>query len=77
MGIHRDNPHGSSAAEAVAIDPNFPFYDVVLVALQLGDLLDEDPTLMEKRQQMAKRLELYQKARDEVDSVSLARYFVY
>ncbi|XP_042028090.1 phragmoplastin DRP1E-like [Salvia splendens] len=40
---------------------------------QLGDLLDEDPTLMEKRVQMAKRLELYKKARDEVDSVSWAR----
>ncbi|KAG6393310.1 hypothetical protein SASPL_147548 [Salvia splendens] len=40
---------------------------------QLGDLLDEDPTLMEKRQQMAKRLELYKKARDEVDSVSWVR----
>ncbi|KAH6826169.1 DYNAMIN-like 1E [Perilla frutescens var. hirtella] len=40
---------------------------------QLGQLLDEDPALMEKRQQMAKRLELYKKARDEVDSVSWAR----
>lgn len=40
---------------------------------QLGKLLDEDPALMEKRQQMAKRLELYKKARDEVDSVSWAR----
>ncbi|XP_057807532.1 phragmoplastin DRP1E-like [Salvia miltiorrhiza] len=40
---------------------------------QLGDLLDEDPALMEKRLQMVKRLELYKKARDEVDSVSWAR----
>lgn len=40
---------------------------------QLGDLLDEDPTLMERRLQLAKRLELYKKARDEVDSVSWVR----
>ncbi|KAI3444855.1 hypothetical protein Pfo_001520 [Paulownia fortunei] len=39
----------------------------------LADLLDEDPALMERRQQYAKRLELYKKARDEVDSVSWAR----
>ncbi|CAH9111731.1 unnamed protein product [Cuscuta epithymum] len=38
----------------------------------LGELLDEDPALMEKRQQCAKRLELYKKARDEIDSVSWA-----
>ncbi|CAA3012203.1 dynamin-related protein 1E [Olea europaea var. sylvestris] len=40
---------------------------------QLADLLDEDPALMERRLQCAKRLELYKKARDEVDSVSWAR----
>ncbi|KAL3651168.1 Phragmoplastin drp1e [Castilleja foliolosa] len=40
---------------------------------QLGELLDEDPTLMEKRQEYAKRLQLFKKARDEVDSVSWAR----
>ncbi|KAL2234313.1 UNVERIFIED_CONTAM: Dynamin-related protein 1E [Sesamum indicum] len=40
---------------------------------QLADLLDEDPALMERRQQYAKRLELYKKARDEIDSVSWAR----
>ncbi|KAJ6729999.1 DYNAMIN [Salix viminalis] len=32
---------------------------------QLSQLLDEDPTLMERRQQCAKRLELYKAARDE------------
>ncbi|XP_051149653.1 phragmoplastin DRP1E-like [Andrographis paniculata] len=37
---------------------------------QLGEFLDEDPALMEKRQQYAKRLELYKKAREEIDSVS-------
>ncbi|XP_073128743.1 phragmoplastin DRP1E-like [Henckelia pumila] len=40
---------------------------------QLAELLDEDPALMEKRQQYAKRLELYKKARDEIDSVSWVR----
>ncbi|CAA2956169.1 dynamin-related protein 1E-like [Olea europaea var. sylvestris] len=37
---------------------------------QLVDLLDEDPALMERRLQCAKRLELYKKSRDEIDSVS-------
>ncbi|KAG5538788.1 hypothetical protein RHGRI_019364 [Rhododendron griersonianum] len=40
---------------------------------QLGLLLDEDPALMERRQQCAKRLELYKSARDEIDSVSWIR----
>ncbi|GER54535.1 dynamin [Striga asiatica] len=40
---------------------------------QLAELLDEDPALMERRQQCAKRLELYKKARDEVDSVAWVR----
>ncbi|KAL3516774.1 hypothetical protein ACH5RR_023676 [Cinchona calisaya] len=40
---------------------------------QLSDLLDEDPALMERRLQCAKRLELYKTARDEIDSVSWAR----
>ncbi|XP_027334095.1 dynamin-related protein 1E isoform X4 [Abrus precatorius] len=40
---------------------------------QLSQLLDEDPALMERRQQCAKRLELYKAARDEIDSVSWVR----
>ncbi|KAJ8438495.1 hypothetical protein Cgig2_008982 [Carnegiea gigantea] len=40
---------------------------------QLGQMLDEDPALMERRQQCAKRLELYKSARDEIESVSWAR----
>eukprot|EP00262_Sarcandra_glabra_P016923 TRINITY_DN5649_c0_g3_i1.p1 TRINITY_DN5649_c0_g3~~TRINITY_DN5649_c0_g3_i1.p1 ORF type:complete len:379 (+),score=77.03 TRINITY_DN5649_c0_g3_i1:136-1137(+) len=40
---------------------------------QLVLLLDEDPALMERRQQAAKRLELYKSARDEIDSVSWTR----
>ncbi|KAG0459009.1 hypothetical protein HPP92_022137 [Vanilla planifolia] len=39
----------------------------------LGKLLDEDPALMEKRKEMAKRLELYKAAREEIESVSWAR----
>ncbi|KAK6921596.1 Dynamin GTPase effector, partial [Dillenia turbinata] len=37
---------------------------------QLGAMLDEDPALMAKREQIAKRLELYKSARDEIDSVA-------
>ncbi|KAA3460316.1 dynamin-related protein 1E-like [Gossypium australe] len=40
---------------------------------QLAELLDEDPALMERRQQCVKRLELYKSARDEIDSVLWAR----
>lgn len=40
---------------------------------QLLQMLDEDPALMERRQQCAKRLELYKAARDEIDSVSWTR----
>ncbi|XP_027334199.1 dynamin-related protein 1E-like isoform X2 [Abrus precatorius] len=40
---------------------------------QLSQLLDEDPALMERRQQCAKRLELYKAARDEIESVSWTR----
>lgn len=39
----------------------------------LAELLDEDPTLMGKREQCAKSLQLYKKARDEIESVSLVR----
>jgi Dynamin GTPase effector domain len=34
----------------------------------LGEMLDEDPSLMGRRQELAKRLELYQKARDEINA---------
>lgn len=40
---------------------------------QLAELLDEDPTLMSKRQDIAKRLELYKVSRDEIESVSWVR----
>ncbi|KAG8057819.1 hypothetical protein GUJ93_ZPchr0002g24729 [Zizania palustris] len=40
---------------------------------QLGHLLDEDPAMMERRQQCWKRLELYKSARDEIDSVAWSR----
>ncbi|WCJ33623.1 dynamin-like protein [Euphorbia peplus] len=37
---------------------------------RLGAMLDEDPQLMERRSTIAKRLELYKSARDEIDSVA-------
>lgn len=37
---------------------------------QLGKMLDEDPSLMEKRETLAKRLELYKSARDDIDAVA-------
>lgn len=37
---------------------------------EFGHMLDEDPAMMERRQQCFKRLELYKSARDEVDSVA-------
>lgn len=40
---------------------------------EIAVLLDEDHALMEKRQQCAKRLELYRSARDEIDAVSWSR----
>ncbi|CAN8264023.1 unnamed protein product [Cochlearia groenlandica] len=40
---------------------------------QLGQLLDEDPALMDRRLDCAKRLELYKKARDEIDAVAWVR----
>ncbi|GKB95954.1 dynamin-related protein 1E-like protein [Tanacetum coccineum] len=43
---------------------------------QLGELLDEDPSLMSQRQELAKRLELYKGARDEIDSAVLVRCYV-
>ncbi|RWR87348.1 Dynamin central domain-containing protein [Cinnamomum micranthum f. kanehirae] len=42
-------------------------------AKQLAQSLDEDPALMERRHQCAKRLELYKSARDEIDSVAWVR----
>ncbi|KAK1352731.1 Dynamin-related protein 1C [Heracleum sosnowskyi] len=37
---------------------------------QLGKMLDEDPSLMEKRETLAKRLQLYKSARDDIDAVA-------
>ncbi|OEL24533.1 Dynamin-related protein 1E [Dichanthelium oligosanthes] len=39
---------------------------------EFAHLLDEDPAMMERRQQCWKRLELYKSARDEIDSVAWA-----
>ncbi|GMH21629.1 hypothetical protein Nepgr_023471 [Nepenthes gracilis] len=40
---------------------------------KLGHLLDEDPALMDRRKQCAKRLELYKSAKEEIESVAWAR----
>ncbi|KAL2630381.1 hypothetical protein R1flu_015067 [Riccia fluitans] len=40
---------------------------------QLSQMLDEDPALMERRNQLAKRLELYKTARNEIDAVAWAK----
>ncbi|XP_057532771.1 phragmoplastin DRP1E-like [Amaranthus tricolor] len=40
---------------------------------QLGQMLDEDPQLMDRRLQCAKRLELYKSARAEIEAVSWGR----
>lgn len=37
---------------------------------QLSELLDEDPQLMAKREALAKRLQLYKSARDDIDAVA-------
>ncbi|XP_019171260.1 PREDICTED: dynamin-related protein 1C [Ipomoea nil] len=37
---------------------------------QLGKMLDEDPSLMARREAIANKLELYKSARDEIDSVA-------
>ncbi|GFP83568.1 dynamin-related protein 1c [Phtheirospermum japonicum] len=37
---------------------------------KIGKMLDEDPSLMAKRETLSKRLELYKSARDEIDSVA-------
>ena len=39
----------------------------------LSRLLDEDPTVMERRQSAFKRLSLLKTARDEIDGVAWAR----
>ncbi|KAK9076508.1 hypothetical protein SSX86_004842 [Deinandra increscens subsp. villosa] len=40
---------------------------------QLGEMLDEDPSLMSKRLDIAKRLDLYKVSRDEIEGVSWVR----
>ncbi|KAG6530379.1 dynamin-related protein 5A-like [Zingiber officinale] len=42
-------------------------------AKQLGKMLDEDPAIMERRSALAKRLELYRNAQDEIDAVAWAK----
>lgn len=40
---------------------------------QLSKLLDEDPAVMERRTNLAKRLELYRSAQAEIDAVAWAK----
>ncbi|KAI7748421.1 hypothetical protein M8C21_007579 [Ambrosia artemisiifolia] len=40
---------------------------------QLAELLDEDPSLMSKRQEIAKRLDLYKVSKDEIEAVAWVR----
>jgi DNA-directed RNA polymerase subunit H (RpoH/RPB5) len=40
---------------------------------QLSKLLDEDPAVMERRANLAKRLELYRNAQAEIDAVAWAK----
>ncbi|XP_052170646.1 dynamin-related protein 5A [Diospyros lotus] len=42
-------------------------------AKQLGSLLDEDPAIMQRRINLAKRLELYRSAQTEIDNVAWAK----
>lgn len=37
---------------------------------QLSAMLDEDPALMSRRESLAKRLQLYKSARDDIDAVA-------
>lgn len=52
---------------------NLIFWSEISQGKQLGQLLDEDPALMGRRLECAKRLELYKKARDEIDAVAWVR----
>jgi hypothetical protein len=40
---------------------------------QLSKLLDEDPAVMERRTNLAKRLELYRSAQSEIDAVAWSK----
>ena len=40
---------------------------------QLSKLLDEDPAVMERRTNLAKRLELYRSAQAEIDAVAWSK----
>jgi hypothetical protein len=40
---------------------------------QLSKLLDEDPAVMERRSNLAKRLELYRSAQAEIDAVAWSK----
>lgn len=48
----------------------------MLLSLQakvLGKMLDEDPAIMQRRTNLAKRLELYRTAQSEIDALTWAK----
>lgn len=55
------------------VDSSLIEFCYLLQGRQLAQLLDENPELMERRQQCAKRLQLCKAARDEIDAVSWSR----
>ena len=40
---------------------------------QLGSMMDEDPAIMQRRTNLAQRLELYRSAQSEIDAVAWAK----
>lgn len=46
---------------------------ISLQGIQLGKLLDEDPTITQRRTNIAKRLELYRTAQSEVDVIAWSK----
>ena len=48
-------------------------FESIMQVKQLGKLLDEDPAIMQRRVNLAKRLELYRAAQSEIDAVAWAK----
>lgn len=52
---------------------NYYFFSLFFQLKQLGRLLDEDPAIMQRRSNLAKRLELYRSAQEEIDAVAWSK----
>lgn len=48
-------------------------YKLQMQGRQLAKVLDEDPAVMQRRVSLAKRLELYRAAQDEIDNVAWSK----